>query len=309
MVRHSRLLLLLTAVVAAPALAQTPDTTTAARYVPLAVGNEWHTSESYNAGYPGGDYSEVERVVVVGEDPAFPGRFLTEWTRRRSGPTGSSTTNGTGALRYDAATQRVEGDNTPCPLGAPFGAPAACVAGAYAVTGGYGQSVAVGSQSVVTSRKQFRREVSSPSGFFSERYVFAAGLGAVEYQMQQVTGPDQSSRSRTLQFARIGGTEYGTRLFPVAGESAPAEAALSLTVGPNPSSGAAALRYTLAVPGAVRLSIVDVLGREVAIVADGEQAAGDHVAALDTRRLAAGLYVARLTDGRALATAALTVAP
>ena len=49
----------------------------------------------------------------------------------------------------------------------------------------------------------------------------------------------------------------------------------------------------------VRLSVYDVLGREVAVLVDGEQAAGTHAAELRGGSLAAGLYVVRLTAGDA----------
>ena len=66
---------------------------------------------------------------------------------------------------------------------------------------------------------------------------------------------------------------------------------------PNPARGAVALAYSLAEAGAARVSVVDLLGREVAVVADGEQTAGRHTATLDGARLAPGVYVVRLSSG------------
>jgi hypothetical protein len=87
----------------------------------------------------------------------------------------------------------------------------------------------------------------------------------------------------------------------VSGESGP-EAVLSLEAPrPNPTFGSAAVGYTLAESGAVRLSVVDLLGREVAVLEAGEQAAGPHTAVLDASRLSPGIYVVRLaTDGQLL---------
>ena len=48
---------------------------------------------------------------------------------------------------------------------------------------------------------------------------------------------------------------------------------------PNPFSGSTTLRYALAEPGHVRLTVYDVLGREVAVLVEGPQATGayEHV--------------------------------
>ena len=76
-------------------------------------------------------------------------------------------------------------------------------------------------------------------------------------------------------------------------EAVPA-ATFAFTVGPNPSGGVATVRFTLDRPQSVRVSLVDALGREVAVVADGPFAAGTTAARLDASALPAGLYVLRL---------------
>jgi len=58
----------------------------------------------------------------------------------------------------------------------------------------------------------------------------------------------------------------------------------------------------------VRLTVVDVLGREVAVVTDGLRAAGAHTAPVDVQALTPGVYVARLTAGAQTVTRRLTVA-
>ncbi len=61
------------------------------------------------------------------------------------------------------------------------------------------------------------------------------------------------------------------------------------------------MQFALAEAGAVRLSVFDALGREVAVLAAGERAAGAHEARLDAARLAPGVYVVRLeAAGRAV---------
>lgn len=74
-----------------------------------------------------------------------------------------------------------------------------------------------------------------------------------------------------------------------------ARLALALA-GPNPAASGTALAVTLAEPGAARLSVVDLLGREVALVADRSLAAGTTLLDLDTSSLPAGVYLARLVS-------------
>ena len=95
-----------------------------------------------------------------------------------------------------------------------------------------------------------------------------------------------------------------------AGEgAAPAGPAFGLdAVFPNPTAARANVRYSLPEAGDVRVEALDVLGRRVALLADGPQAAGAHVAAFDASALPAGVYVLRLTAGGLTATARITVA-
>ncbi len=98
-------------------------------------------------------------------------------------------------------------------------------------------------------------------------------------------------------------------LLPVAADASPeTSGGLSLSLAPNPSSGPVAVGYALRAPGAVRLSVVDALGREVAVVAEGERAAGAHAARIDARRLPAGVYAVRLVAGDRRETVRLVVA-
>jgi hypothetical protein len=63
---------------------------------------------------------------------------------------------------------------------------------------------------------------------------------------------------------------------------------------PNPVRGSARIAYTLPEAGPVRLAAYDVQGRQVALLAGGEAAAGRHEAAWAADGLAAGVYVIRL---------------
>jgi|GEM_PF-2872546 len=74
-------------------------------------------------------------------------------------------------------------------------------------------------------------------------------------------------------------------------EALPAETTLRAPY-PNPAAGLATVRFDLAERARARLTVYDVLGREVAVVADGERPAGRYAEPL--RALPAGVYVVRL---------------
>jgi hypothetical protein len=63
---------------------------------------------------------------------------------------------------------------------------------------------------------------------------------------------------------------------------------------PNPATGHALLAFALPTSTHVRLSLLDVQGREVAVLADGMREPGHYTAALEAGSLHAGIYFARL---------------
>ncbi len=67
--------------------------------------------------------------------------------------------------------------------------------------------------------------------------------------------------------------------------------------GPNPFSDRTTVRYTLSERSHVRLSLLDPLGREVALIADGDADGGSHLATVDGRTLAPGAYYFRMEAG------------
>ena len=91
----------------------------------------------------------------------------------------------------------------------------------------------------------------------------------------------------------------------VAGEEGAAEAAVG-AVHPNPARGTARVVLTLPAGQHVRAVVVDALGREVALLADGERA-GTSELRIDTSRLAAGVYVVRVEGAGIAETRRLTV--
>ena len=85
-----------------------------------------------------------------------------------------------------------------------------------------------------------------------------------------------------------------------------AAGALALSVGPNPVQGAATVRLRLNAPKALVVRVVDVLGREVAVLADGRFAADEHTFALPAG-LASGVYAVEASAGERRATRLVTV--
>lgn len=63
---------------------------------------------------------------------------------------------------------------------------------------------------------------------------------------------------------------------------------------PNPFTTETTLRYTLPETQPVRLAIFDVLGREVAVLAEGVQPAGSHQVVFNAADLPSGVYISRL---------------
>jgi hypothetical protein len=66
-------------------------------------------------------------------------------------------------------------------------------------------------------------------------------------------------------------------------------------VYPNPFRTSATVEFGVQEMAEVRLAVYDVLGREVAVLADGALAAGTHELALDGDHLPSGVYAIRAT--------------
>lgn len=66
---------------------------------------------------------------------------------------------------------------------------------------------------------------------------------------------------------------------------------------PNPFNGETVIRYLMPADAAVRIVITDLLGREIAVIAEGVRPAGTHDVSWDASTLASGLYLCRFTAG------------
>lgn len=67
---------------------------------------------------------------------------------------------------------------------------------------------------------------------------------------------------------------------------------------PNPFNPRTDIVYYVAGPGPVRLTVYDLLGREVAVLVDGALSPGTHSVAWDATTFPSGIYVYRLTSGK-----------
>jgi hypothetical protein len=83
----------------------------------------------------------------------------------------------------------------------------------------------------------------------------------------------------------------------------------SIAAVPNPvQGGTARVDYTIPAAGHIRLSVHDLLGREIAVVADTSVGAGEHSTIIDAGFLPSGIYYCRLQSGRITTTTRLVVA-
>ena len=94
--------------------------------------------------------------------------------------------------------------------------------------------------------------------------------------------------------------DLGSSMTARAGTGAPTaldDAGLSFTVEnyPNPFNPQTTIRISLQEDAHIRLTVYDVLGREIMVLVDGIRLAGTHEARFDGSRLPSGLYVYRLT--------------
>ena len=110
----------------------------------------------------------------------------------------------------------------------------------------------------------------------------------------------------------VGVDASGTAIPSSGGPVAEGENAATARLGlglpfPNPVSGRARVAYTLAAGAPVRLTVLDALGREVAVLTDGPTSAGLHDAVLDASYLPAGVYTLRLSSGAGVRTSRLSV--
>ena len=117
---------------------------------------------------------------------------------------------------------------------------------------------------------------------------------------------DGDANSAEFEFS-LDAVGFGMQAPAVSSESGPAELSSALSAYPNPTAARATVAFDLADVSDVTVDVVDLLGRRVALLADGPQAAGPVRLAVDTAGLTPGLYVVRVRTATGVAATRLTV--
>ncbi len=152
---------------------------------------------------------------------------------------------------------------------------------------------------VVAGGRRLTRTVSGGDSFCSQTSpTLHVGLGSAT-RIDTLHIYWGAGRVQTL--TDLDADRLHTLLEPItatATEPLPDDTALQLLPGhPNPSHGETTLAFTLPAPSDVRLTLHDLLGRTVAVIAEGTYPAGLHRITFGTANLPAGVYLTRLRAG------------
>jgi len=114
-------------------------------------------------------------------------------------------------------------------------------------------------------------------------------------------------------FFRANDDQHGTELWALAPSdvsnepSVPTPPARLHAPHPNPAQNQATVTFEVGEAGPVRVEVLDVLGRRVAVLKDEVVTAGEHTARWDAGALPSGLYLVRLSAGDQVHTQRLTL--
>jgi hypothetical protein len=147
-----------------------------------------------------------------------------------------------------------------------------------------------------------------PSGAPPGSYTLAAVIG--DFPQAEDSSAFAWEKSASKGRVLAGDMGWETDLSPVmrAGtDAAPSTFALEENY-PNPFNPSTNIGYTLPEAASVRLSVFDVLGREVAVLVEGAQPAGRHAVTWSAGALPSGLYVYRLKAGAFVETRTMMLA-
>jgi hypothetical protein len=162
-----------------------------------------------------------------------------------------------------------------------------------------------------TTRGPFRRTAAPVAGTGSAMPLdeLVSGLAPdmpFHWRMRILTDSPFFPRSPWFSLTQNGPTETdlrtGAATTSVVAPASPTEGLRFETIVPNPSRSQSVVRYVVPKSGEVRLSIHDLLGRRVALLADGVEEAGSHSVTWEGRdargaAVPAGVYWARLESG------------
>ena len=93
-------------------------------------------------------------------------------------------------------------------------------------------------------------------------------------------------------------------LDPTSASETPELLPLTTTISdiyPNPFNSRTTISFVLTAPGEIELSLFDLLGREISVLANGGYSAGSHQIHLNADQLPSGFYFVHLQAGEASA--------
>jgi hypothetical protein len=292
--------LLLAAFVLAPlAQAQVADTIAAHRYVPLAVGNEWHYEDWRPPDAPPGvsppaELYGYEAHAVIGEE-IVDGQRCYEVERRfyLATPESARKASTTELVRFDEELDNVVSCTdessvlafyyvSPCPLSAALEADVECGDHPWVWVQGSHRTGDIGGESVEAVWKSFQ------SFGMESTHTVASDIGLVAFSFW-----DNELR---LRYARVGDRKYGTPLTVEADESPPANSQPILTAYPNPTRAEVTVVFSLERGQEVTMSVFDILGRLILRQDIGTLPAGANEVRLDLAAVVRGVYVIRLVS-------------
>lgn len=134
------------------------------------------------------------------------------------------------------------------------------------------------------------------------RRLLAAGAPNTGLYDWSVTGPAADNcflRVDARDYAGDIGSDVSDAGFTIASGALavgpPADAAFALSpVAPDPARGLSRLTYTVPRRAHVRIALLDVQGRELALLAEGDREPGRYTASLDAAARSPGLYFIRM---------------
>lgn len=140
-----------------------------------------------------------------------------------------------------------------------------------------------------------RASQGGPDGLFYEQmsfdsfrsYTYTGAWIGSDSEGRLLVGGSQIRSGSSFAGARLSRLDVRES---VTGLPGPVLLAPALTVSPNPASSSARISLTLDAPDVVSVRVVDVLGRIVAVLANGPLAAGPHALMLDASALPSGVY-------------------
>ena len=134
-----------------------------------------------------------------------------------------------------------------------------------------------------------------------------ASIGGGAFEALTTSYDAASGQVVATGFTTLGEFAFASDTNPLPGEPGAEASGVAVRAFPNPGSGAMTVAVTAPAAGAVRATVHDALGREVALLHDGPLAAGEQLLPLDAQTLSPGVYVLRVATPEATVTQRLTV--